>query len=142
MAWTDSCKIEAVAQIKKHAGDGGCWNLQCAYVSVSKKLNIPWKILRQWYCEQFRRPYKMDLAKVYFIQAKGSGLIKIGMSLNVSSRLKALQQASPEKLRILKIIEGGRKKEFELHEKFKNIKSHSEWFQPEEELLEYIGEIN
>jgi len=138
MAWTDSCKFDAVAQIKKRAEGGGCLGLYCAFVLVGKEMNVPTKTLRQWYADHIRGPYKMDAASVYFVQA-GNGLIKIGMSLNVNSRIKALQQASPLKLSLLKTIDGGRKMEASLHKTFKHLRSHGEWFFPQQDLITFIG---
>lgn len=73
---------------------------------------------------------------VYFIQAENGGDVKIGSSSKVDERLKQLQIASPEKLKVTNIIPGGVEKEKELHKEFKSIKKEGEWFKPTQKLCE------
>lgn len=77
---------------------------------------------------------------VYFVQGEQTGYIKIGMAANVQARMRALQQASPDRLRLLGIMRGGSRKEASLHRRFEHARSHGEWFRPTDDLCAYIGE--
>jgi len=76
---------------------------------------------------------------VYFIQAKSGGPIKIGKAANVRRRLKALQSASPEKLKILgatRVLS-----EPEVHRMFWKERIRGEWFEPSPALLRFIDAV-
>ena len=75
---------------------------------------------------------------VYFIQAAENGLIKIGYTDNIKKRMHALKTMSPERLYLMKVIKGAQKQETLLHRRFDHLRSHGEWFRPEQELLDYI----
>jgi len=81
---------------------------------------------------------KPRIAQIYFIQAEGNNLIKIGIAINPKKRLRQLQSASPVKLHLLKIIEGSFPEERELHKRFKDTRTHGEWFLPTQDLLDTI----
>lgn len=77
------------------------------------------------------------IGNVYFIQGTLTRLIKIGYTTNVEKRVKSLEHS--EELEILHVIPNvTRKKEKELHEKFKHLRKRNEWFKPEKDLLDYI----
>jgi len=76
---------------------------------------------------------------VYFIKNPNTGLIKIGKAKNVFERIHALMVEHKTDLRILGTIEGYQQKENELHEKFAVYNNHLEWFNPAEEIIEYIA---
>ena len=77
---------------------------------------------------------------VYFIQGCLTQRIKIGISHDVNSRLKGIE--SSEALRLLAVIkQGGEDLERRLHKKFHDLHIQGEWFSPDPELLEYIGEL-
>jgi hypothetical protein len=78
---------------------------------------------------------------VYFIQDSGSGLIKIGYSTNVNSRLQAIQQGMPTEVKLLKYIHGDKELESELHERFSESRQRGEWFKPTNELLEFVESL-
>ena len=80
---------------------------------------------------------------VYFIQSNIQGAIKIGVSSDPETRLDyLLPVAIPYvELKLLAVIEGGYKKEKELHKKFATYKILNEWFKPSKELLSYIKQI-
>lgn len=75
---------------------------------------------------------------VYFIESKGSSLIKIGYSITPEKRLKDLQTSSPEALQLLGTIPGGKAEEAELHKKFERHREHGEWFRKGPELATFI----
>ncbi len=74
---------------------------------------------------------KADLeqtCRVYFIEAVGTGLVKIGYAGNVDSRLTALLTASAHPLKLLGTMKGGPILEGELHLQLAEHRSHGEWF--------------
>jgi len=75
--------------------------------------------------------------KVYFVS--GGGLVKIGCSENPLERIRALKTGSSDKLRLIGVIPGGRKKERELHARFIDKKDHGEWFLLSKQDLADIG---
>lgn len=75
---------------------------------------------------------------IYFIQAVGSGHIKIGLARDVKKRIRGLQTGSSYLLRIIGIIDAPDSLEKELHKKFAKFKIKNEWFRPDPELLAYI----
>jgi hypothetical protein len=79
---------------------------------------------------------------IYFIQAENGGPVKIGRTKNsVAGRLMQLQTGHPYKLKIIWVFEeNGIWNEASIHERFKHIRLEGEWFKPEEELFEFIGE--
>ncbi len=77
---------------------------------------------------------------VYFIQAGDDGPIKIGTAVVPEERLRGLQTAHHEELRILAVVAGGPELEAELHERFQHARIRGEWFRRDEALLLLIAE--
>ena len=77
---------------------------------------------------------------VYFVQAETSQLIKIGWSARLANRIAALRTGSPERLTVLKTIPGDCQLESEIHQRFRHLRHHGEWFKPGDDLLAFIGE--
>jgi len=75
---------------------------------------------------------------VYFITASNKDNIKIGCASCPEDRLDYLQTGSPVRLKLLGVMEGGRKKERELHNQFAHLRQHGEWFERSESLLNFI----
>ncbi|MER7115447.1 GIY-YIG nuclease family protein [Saccharomonospora azurea] len=65
---------------------------------------------------------------VYVIAYEGTDRIKIGISKNVSARLRELQLSSPYKLTVRWQGIGSWEIEQRLHTRFREYHSHSEWF--------------
>lgn len=74
---------------------------------------------------------------VYFIQSTNK-LVKIGVTNNLSARLKQLQTGSPGKLKLLGSIKTNDpyKLEKRLHNKYKNMRVNGEWFNVNEMQVE------
>lgn len=98
------------------------------------------KIELEYRKRELRKPKK--LGRVYFIGSDETG-VKIGFSMNVDSRLKTLNVASPYKLKILGITpECGNYVEVEkwAHDHFESKRMNSEWFDiTEEEIDTFLG---
>lgn len=66
---------------------------------------------------------------VYFIEAIGLNLIKIGVATSVSKRLSSLQSSSPAELLLRGVIKYGTSGlERLLHKHFSDQRHHGEWF--------------
>lgn len=68
-------------------------------------------------------------ASVYFIEA-ANGLVKVGQSQSVTSRLEGLRTMSPIPLRLLGTVPGGLELEQRLHRELAASRAHGEWFHP------------
>jgi hypothetical protein len=76
---------------------------------------------------------------IYFIQAEGVRLIKIGFCDSlIRERIGALRICSPVPLKCIGLMEGGKPEERDLHHRFRQVRSHGEWFWPSKELLDFV----
>ncbi len=76
---------------------------------------------------------------IYFVQEGFSGSIKIGSTTdNALARIKALQTANSNELRLLGYMPGGAKAEHSLHDRFSEDNIRGEWFNPSLSLLDFI----
>ena len=79
---------------------------------------------------------------VYFIRPIGmEGPVKIGHSLDPSSRLEQLAAASPLQLEIAAIVEGNRALERNIQDCFADLHSHYEWFRADSRLSDAIDRL-
>jgi hypothetical protein len=76
---------------------------------------------------------------VYFIRAGDA--VKIGRTVNVAARQRALATASAVPLELLAAVPGGRELEAQLHREWRHLHLRGEWFRADEELLRYIAEL-
>lgn len=65
---------------------------------------------------------------VYFAHAPELGMVKIGYADDAEKRFAQLQTASPTRLVLLAIQDGGRAEESALHKRFKSARMRGEWF--------------
>jgi hypothetical protein len=77
---------------------------------------------------------------VYFIV--GAGLVKVGYARDVLSRFDQLQIASPVRLRLWHVVEGGNSLERELHERFAPDREHGEWFRISDDIHFFVEGIS
>lgn len=78
---------------------------------------------------------------VYFLQALIGGPVKIGKAADPTARLEYFQRAYPYHLQILGVIAGGADHlERELHRRFAASRLLGEWFEPTDELINFIRE--
>lgn len=80
------------------------------------------------------------LGLVYFIEAIGLSRVKIGWTRTngLKSRLSALQTFSPVELRVLGTYPGFMTTERAEHRRWAHLRSHGEWFELTNELIEHI----
>jgi hypothetical protein len=79
---------------------------------------------------------------IYFGQVASTGLIKIGFSANTERRRREIQAMNGDSFSLLCWIPGGHREEARLHHRFASLRAHGEWFNPGEELLEFIQAIS
>lgn len=84
---------------------------------------------------------RRGLRWIYFIEAHGVGLIKIGQATNVNLRMGGMQVGSPVKLMLLVAFEAQPHTEQLLHKTFHEFREHGEWFRPEPSLCRLIAKI-
>lgn len=65
---------------------------------------------------------------VYFVEAEGTGLVKIGSAVNVHRRLAEISSGCPVPLKVLAVAQGSRTREAELHALLLPYRSKGEWF--------------
>jgi len=78
---------------------------------------------------------------VYFVQSRLGGPIKIGLATELKQRLKQLQSGSPIPLQIVGALQGDEEVEAAIHERFRKLQLHGEWFEPSVELVEFIRQF-
>ena len=66
---------------------------------------------------------------VYFLDAPEVNRIKIGTGVAPEDRLQAVRLMCPVPTALMGLIVGGRRREAELHEKYKHLRRHGEWFE-------------
>ena len=77
--------------------------------------------------------------QIYFIQGSETKRIKIGYSVNPKARLQSLSASEP--LTLLKTIPGNAEEEKKLHKRFQHLRRHGEWFEADEELIQFIKSL-
>lgn len=86
-----------------------------------------------------------DTLWLYFIQGVDTGLVKIGKTgdENAYRRLRTLQIGSPDRLLLLKAVQYPRERDMEslVHEWFSDCRVHGEWFEPTDELMDFIDKV-
>lgn len=90
--------------------------------------------------QDVEKSYKIDY--VYFIRREDdSGPVKIGTTNDPYKRLLTVQTGNPYKLKIIKIIKGGKNLEKTLHNKFGKFRMEGEWFKPNPILFKFINSL-
>lgn len=78
---------------------------------------------------------------IYFIEAVGQPLVKIGWSADPVGRLKSLLEQSPTEMRLITGCRGRLGDERRLHLKFHRLRQRSEWFRCEPTLAAHVNEV-
>lgn len=79
-----------------------------------------------------------DGGVIYFIEAEGLGLVKIGFSRNLSKRLRVLRASSPVPLLLIKTVRASIQTEQALIAVFSKYNAHHEWFKYHATLRQFI----
>lgn len=91
--------------------------------------------------ERAQRTRRQPIPCVYFVQSIIGGPIKIGVTADVSERLRAYRTHHPYPLRVLATYRAKPDAERELHERFGHLRAEGEWFEAAPELLAFVAEI-
>lgn len=83
-----------------------------------------------------RRKYQ-----IYFIEAVGLGLIKIGITADATKRITGMRTDSPADLRALLVVSGTARQEGAIHCLFSEDNHRNEWFRASDALLGFIEEL-
>lgn len=75
---------------------------------------------------------------VYFIQNPTTRRVKIGTSVKVGARLRALEAQAGQSLILLGVVPGSQREEKALHARFQSARCIGEWFELTPELKRYI----
>jgi hypothetical protein len=77
---------------------------------------------------------------IYFVQATDGGPVKIGTTVNLSSRLASLQSEVGKPLCVLAVADGGVDEEGAIHRRFDHLRNKpSEWFIADDELTGFVA---
>ncbi len=79
---------------------------------------------------------------IYVIQAGNEGHLKIGYAVDPQKRIRQLQTANSERLRILKIVPGARQLEKQVHRDLASFRRTGEWFDAAPEVLKYVANLS
>lgn len=82
---------------------------------------------------------KRQNGKVYFFQREDNGLIKIGFTHWLTQRRQRISGQVGAKLTMLGYMFGGTKLEAQMHRYFAAYRVYGEWFQPSDDLLDFIA---
>lgn len=99
------------------------------------------ELRKEEFAERSRKQHEQARsADVYYVQ-RTDGLIKIGWSGNLRSRLNTLRREHGH-LTLLATHSGGVEAEAAQHKRFAHLRETGEWFWPEPDLLAHIERIN
>lgn len=92
-------------------------------------------------CAVYLQASSQDLqcVKTYIVHSPASGLIKIGKSKDVVSRIRSLETGAGAKLSVLAVLDGDC--ESELHVKFAAIRRFGEWFADDGRIEAYARDV-
>jgi hypothetical protein len=75
---------------------------------------------------------------VYFAESLKTGLVKIGHTTQLESRMRFLS-VDERRINLLGVTDGGRAREKEIHATFDRFQVKHEWFLPSPLMLEYVA---
>jgi hypothetical protein len=86
-----------------------------------------------------KRLCEADGCVMYFLA--GAGLIKIGISTGLTSRLRAIRNSSPVPLELLATLPSNNVHEGFTHDQFAHLRKHGEWFTDDGEIRAHIENL-
>ena len=81
---------------------------------------------------------KLEAVKTYILSNKATGLLKIGRTSDVKTRISALECGAGARLELLLVIEED--VENKLHKHFKSLRMQGEWFADDGRIAKFIHE--
>lgn len=119
------------ARRDQRKAEGNC--IDCGHPAIDNKIRCETCISKRHVAVVHRKRWPV----VYFMQDLATLEIKIGTSIDVQARLKALQANQP-RIILLVTIPGGQREEQALHSSFSHLRTHGEWFLLGPDLREFI----
>ncbi|MGP9703110.1 GIY-YIG nuclease family protein [Psychrobacter sp. AOP31-E1-50] len=82
-----------------------------------------------------------NISYTYLLRNPANNLVKIGKTIDIKTRLQAIQCGAGNKLEVLAVID--RNIEREMHVKFSDLREFNEWFRdPDGEIKSYFSELS
>lgn len=78
---------------------------------------------------------------IYFVRSIGAPFVKIGVAADVAERVKTLQTAYPQELRVQAVLPGSFATERGLHELFESSHHKGEWFRYNDKMKYFLRAI-
>lgn len=90
-----------------------------------------------------RNRIEPEFRYVYFIEAEGLDLVKIGLADDPRKRLAMLQVGSPVRLilRGVQCVDDAAGWEAEKHKRYRHLRTHGEWFSIDDELRREMEDL-
>ncbi len=85
--------------------------------------------------------YRRRLSHIYFVRARISGLVKIGITTDPHGRIRGLDTATPGGVTVLAVALGEREHESALHRIFASTRVNGEWFEMSHDLERHIERL-
>lgn len=92
--------------------------------------------------EQIVKDAQIARSRVYFIEAVGLDLVKIGYTADLTERLRKLAPGCPAPLRLLGTVPGGLQIERHYHERLAASRARAEWFHKSPALDAVIASLD
>jgi hypothetical protein len=86
-----------------------------------------------------KSPKLADLSKVTMYFLAGAGLIKIGITTNMVSRIRSIRNSSPVPLDLIGEMPGCTLYEGFAHHRFRHLRRHGEWFVDDGEIRAFLA---
>lgn len=127
--WDDNCQeILELIPVSDHP--------ELGRVRFNDFMRQLWHLIPQVF-KNHKTPTK-HAGKLYIVQGRDSGRLKIGYTTNIKERVEALQTGCSEKLDLLMTLDGPPSLEKSWHKKHFVYRLHGEWFEPGEDLMQDI----
>lgn len=81
-------------------------------------------------------PDRFILPVVYFIEAVGLDLVKIGYTEELIRRFKEIRTSCPVQIRLLGFLPGDKALEANLHRQYKQFRGEGEWFRLSQQVMD------
>lgn len=97
--------------------------------------------IEQWEAERLALKQRQQASTVYFVEAVGLDLIKIGYASNVPLRIRSIETSCPVPVRLLGTFPGGPEMERHFHKEFATHRSHREWFRRSPDMDRLLSQL-
>ena len=140
--------VEAAKEAYNLGGKGGTNEYHTAGSIASENLKKP--AIKKYIEENTYTPKDKEVvinqleeeSVVYFIKCKETGLIKIGYTTDITKRVSGVRKDRGNPVELLGTIKkNGRQLEQILHIRFMKSRHKGEWFNPTEDLVDFVNTV-